>query len=121
MDELAPLGRADVIEKVAWPLPLRVLGELLGFPREDLPQLHEWGTDWLLLQQPGSIEQRVRHARGLVALQHYMIDALEAREREPRDDLLGALWQHAPSPTIRCRWRPSQACHSTSSSPATSR
>ena len=80
-----------MIEQVAWPLPLRVLGELLGFPREDLGQLHEWGTDWLLLQQPGSIEQRVRHARGLVALQRYMVDALEEREREPRDDLLGAL------------------------------
>jgi len=91
VDELAPLGRADVIEKVAWPLPLRVLGELLGFPREDLAQLHEWGTDWLLLQQPGTVEERVRHAHGLVALQRYMFAALEEREREPRDDLLGAL------------------------------
>jgi cytochrome P450 len=91
VDELAPLGRADVIEQVAWPLPLRVLGELLGFPREDLARLHEWGTDWLLLQQPGTIEERVRHARGLVALQRYMFAALEEREREPRDDLLGAL------------------------------
>lgn len=89
--ELAPLGRADVIEKVAWPLPLRVLGELLGFPRQDLAQLHEWGTDWLLLQQPGPLEERVRHARGLVELQRYMMAALEQREREPRDDLLGAL------------------------------
>jgi cytochrome P450 len=91
VDELAPLGRADVIEKVAWPLPLRVLGELLGFPRGDLAQLHEWGTDWLLLQQPGPLEERVRHARGLVALQRYMMAALEERAREPRDDLLGAL------------------------------
>jgi cytochrome P450 len=91
VDELAPLGRADVIERVAWPLPLRVLGELLGLPREDLGRLHEWGTDWLLLQQPGSTDDRVEHARGLVDLQRYMVAALEKREREPRDDLLGAL------------------------------
>jgi cytochrome P450 len=91
VEELAPLGRADVIEKVAWPLPLRVLGELLGFPREDLAQLHEWGTDWLLLQQPGTVEERVGHARGLVALQRHMVAALERREQEPSDDLLGAL------------------------------
>jgi cytochrome P450 len=91
VDELAPLGRADVIERVAWPLPLRVLGELLGLPREDLGRLHEWGTDWLLLQQPGSTDDRVEHARGLVELQRYMVAALEKREREPRDDLLGAL------------------------------
>lgn len=91
VDELAPLGRADVIERVAWPLPLRVLGELLGLPREDLGRLHEWGTDWLLLQQPGSTEALLGHARGLVELQRYMVAALEEREREPRDDLLGAL------------------------------
>ena len=91
VDELAPLGRADVIESIAWPLPLRVLGELLGFPRDDLARLHEWGTDWLLLQQPGSLERRVEHARGLVELQRYMVAALEDRAREPRDDLLGAL------------------------------
>jgi cytochrome P450 len=89
--ELEPLGRADVIEHVAWPLPLRVLGELLGLPREDLGKLHQWGTDWLLLQQPGSVEDRVAHARGLVELQRYMVAVLEEREREPRDDLLGAL------------------------------
>ena len=53
VDELAPLGRADVIEKVAWPLPLRVLGELLGFPREDLAQLHERGTDGCSCNSPG--------------------------------------------------------------------
>ena len=91
VDEIAPLGRADVIEQLAWPLPLRVLGELLGFPRDDLSGLHEWGTDWLLLQQPGTVEQRVGHAHGLVALQRYMMAALEQREREPSDDLLGAL------------------------------
>jgi cytochrome P450 len=84
-------GRVDVIERFAWPLPLRVLGELLGVPREDLPRLHEWGLDWLLLQQPGPVERRVEHARGLVRMQRYFVEALEARERQPRDDLMGAL------------------------------
>jgi cytochrome P450 len=91
VDELAPLGRADVIDRFAWPLPLRVLGELLGLPREDLPRLHEWGTDWLLLQQPGPVERLVEHARGLVAMQRYFVEALEAREGQPTDDLMGAL------------------------------
>ena len=89
--ELAPLGRADVIERFAWPLPLRVLGELLGLPRDDLPRLHRWGTDWLLLQQPGPVERLVEHAQGLVAMQRYFVEALERREREPTDDLMGAL------------------------------
>lgn len=91
VDGLAPLGRADVIDRFAWPLPLRVLGELLGLPREDLPRLHAWGTDWLLLQQPGPVAELVEHARGLVAMQRYFVEAVERREREPTDDLIGAL------------------------------
>lgn len=84
-------GRIDVIDRFAWPLPLRVLGELLGLPEGDLGRLHEWGSDWLLLQQPGPLERRVEHARGLVEMQRYFVRALEEREREPRDDLMGAL------------------------------
>jgi cytochrome P450 len=91
VEELAPLGRADLIDRFAWPLPLRVLGELLGLPRADLPRLHGWGTDWLLLQQPGPIEELVRHARGLVAMQRHFVAALEERKRLPTDDLIGAL------------------------------
>lgn len=91
LDELAPAGRADLIESFAWPLPLRVMGELLGIPREDLHQVHEWGLDWLMLQQDGPVEERVRHARGFVELQRYFVRAIEQRELEPTDDLMGAL------------------------------
>jgi cytochrome P450 len=96
LDGLAAERRVDVIDRFAWPLPLRVLGELLGLPREDLPRLHRWGTDWLLLQQPGPVEERVENARGLVEMQRYFVGALEEREREPRDDLMGALMAVRP-------------------------
>lgn len=88
---LPPTGEIDVIGAFAWPLPLRVLGELLGLPREDLAQLHVWGNDWILVQQEGPLEKRLAHARGTVALQHYFLDAVRRREREPTDDLIGAL------------------------------
>jgi cytochrome P450 len=91
IDGFAAEGRVDVIDCFAWPLPLRVLGDLLGLPEDDLGRLHQWGTDWLLLQQPGPPERRVEHARGLVEMQRYFVRALEEREREPRDDLMGAL------------------------------
>jgi cytochrome P450 len=91
LDELPAEGEADIVERFAWPLPLRVLGHLLGLPREDLAQLHEWGNDWMLVQQEGPLEQRLAHARGTVALQRYFVDAVERREQEPSDDLIGAL------------------------------
>jgi cytochrome P450 len=91
IDELAPSGRADIVEAFAWPLPLRVLGELFGFPRDDLEQIHRWGLDWLLLQQERPLEQQLAHARGLVELQRYCVAAVEERRERPSDDLLGAL------------------------------
>ncbi|MDE1974692.1 MAG: cytochrome P450, partial [Hyphomicrobiales bacterium] len=66
LQALPPAGEIDVIGAFAWPLPLRVLGELIGLPREDLAQLHVWGTDWLLVQQQGPLEKRLAHARGTV-------------------------------------------------------
>ena len=91
IDGFASDGRADVVEAFAWPLPLRVLGELFGFPRDDLEQIHRWGNDWLLLQQDRPTAELVEHARGLVELQRYCVAAVEERQRRPTDDLLGAL------------------------------
>jgi cytochrome P450 len=84
-------GRADVIERFAWPLPLRVLGELVGVPEQDLEQLHRWGTDWLLLQQQQPLERQVELARSVVAMQRYFVDLVERRLENPTDDLVGAM------------------------------
>jgi cytochrome P450 len=91
LDELAPRGQADIVESFAWPLPLRVLGELFGFPREDLAQVHRWGIDWLLLQQDRPADEQLAHAHGLVAFQRYCVAAVQDRMRRPTDDLLGAM------------------------------
>jgi cytochrome P450 len=84
-------GEGDIVERFAWPLPLRVLGELFGVPRDDLEQLHHWGMDWLLVQQELPVERRVEHARGLVQMQRYFVELVERRIEEPTDDLIGAL------------------------------
>ena len=91
IDRFAADGSADIVDVFAWPLPLRVLGELFGLPPDDLEQLHRWGTDWLLLQQDRPLEQRVEHAKGLVELQRYCIAAVESRLEHSTDDLLGAM------------------------------
>ena len=92
VDGFAGDGEADVVERFAWPLPLRVMGELIGVPAGDLPWLHERSRDWLsLYQATGSVEEQVEAARGTVELQRYFVQALEERARDPRDDLMGAL------------------------------
>ncbi len=91
LDEFARDGVADIVERFAWPLPLRVLGELFGVPVVDLEQLHHWGVDWLLLQQEQPLERQLDHARGLLEIQRYFVRAVEQRLERPTDDLLGAL------------------------------
>ena len=91
VDGFADRGQADLIEDFAWPLPLRVLGELFGFPRDDLEQIHRWGVDWLLLQQTGPPPEQLEHAGGLVELQRYCVAAVEDRRRRPANDLLSAM------------------------------
>jgi cytochrome P450 len=85
-------GEADIVERFAWPLPLRVMGELIGVPKEDLPWLHERSRDWLgLYQATGTLEEQLEQARGTVKFQRYFVEAMKRRERAPTDDLMGAL------------------------------
>ena len=45
LDELAqagPEGTVDLVEGYAYPLPFQVIGELLGVPAADRPDLHAW-------------------------------------------------------------------------------
>lgn len=92
LDELAPAGEGDLIESFAAPLPLTVVGDLLGVPDADLPELHTRAYNWLrLLQATDPVEDMVRYARAFVALQHYFYDALLERRDRPRDDLMTAL------------------------------
>jgi cytochrome P450 len=92
VDGFAADGEADLVECFAWPLPLRVMGELIGVPAGDLPWLHERSRDWLgLYQSTGSLEERIERARGYVAFQRYFVELMEQRARAPRDDLTSAL------------------------------
>ena len=96
LDGLAPDGEADIVARFAWPLPLTVVGEMLGVPRHDLPRLHEWSVHWLRLKQPGAtIEEQLAWARSTVELQRYFMALLDERERRPGDDLTSALLEAA--------------------------
>lgn len=92
IDEFIEEGTTDIIESFAWPLPLWGLAEILGIPRTDIAQLHEWSYHMLrLLQATDPLDDLIRYAEHFVALQHYVLDALEERIERPRHDLMSAL------------------------------
>lgn len=93
LDEFAGEGSADIIGRFGWPLPLLVIGEMLGLPREELKPLHDWSRDWLLLLQGDpDLDLQVERARSVVSMQRYVASILEDRRRKPAEDLLSALF-----------------------------
>jgi cytochrome P450 len=74
----AAAGSTDIIDNYAWPLPLVVMARILGVPPDDVPRLREWSYDWLKLSvTAGPVEERVKCARSVVAMQHYVMDMLK--------------------------------------------
>ena len=82
-------GRAELLTELAQPLPLTVIAEQLGAPREDLALLRKW-TDGFVAQLSGvaSLAGQVEAARLIVEFQHYFAARIEERRQQPHDDII---------------------------------
>lgn len=89
LDAVAPLGRADLIEDLALPLPVTVIGELLGVPAGDRDGFQEW-TNAMLAQRPDRPDPETAE-RAWGSMSSYLDRLLAAKRRSPADDLLSAL------------------------------
>lgn len=87
-------GEVEFMKEFAEPLPMIVIGELLGFPRMDLPKLKEWSYAWVLPFSRGlSLEQEIWAVEKHIELQHYIFDAIRDKRRAPKDDIITHLTQ----------------------------
>jgi len=85
-------GGMDVIADLATPLPLLVIAELLGVPKEDYKSLKRWSDD-LAIMLDGSVALQFagRALPSAIQFIEYLRSVVEARRRAPQDDLLSAL------------------------------
>jgi cytochrome P450 len=83
----------DLVDAIATPLPVIVIGDLLGLPRADRHRLKRWSD--ALAAAMGSaranIELAVVASDAVVDMEAYFREVLEARRRSPGDDLLSQL------------------------------
>jgi cytochrome P450 len=80
-------GRADVIARWAYPLPMRVATELLGIPKEDMDRVKKWCEEPVLLFNSGQTpEQQLERARRIADYWRYLRALVEDRRRHPRED-----------------------------------
>ncbi|MFE3638410.1 cytochrome P450 [Streptomyces cellostaticus] len=86
LDEMLPRGRADLIEALAYPLPLTVICELLGVPDMDRAEFRRISTE---VVAPTSADTEYD---AVLALARYLRDLIEDKRRAgPTDDLLSDL------------------------------
>ena len=92
---LAPLrgaGGFDVIDELAFPLPITVICELLGVPAEDRALFRQQTADLAAILDWDVDPDRLGRAAGAaLTFAAYLVPLFEERRRAPVDDLLSAL------------------------------
>jgi cytochrome P450 len=84
-------GRADFVDAFAFPLPVTVIGELLGVPAADRPQFKGLVRDWTRVIEVLDADA-VRHADPAAAtIREYLAGLAAERRKNPGDDLISAL------------------------------
>lgn len=86
LDDLAAQGPpADLHARLALPLPILVICELLGVPYSDRDQFRAWAED------AGNVRDHARSERGLAALFEYGRGLVERKRARPGDDVMSRL------------------------------
>src|SRR5690242_10284449 len=88
-------GEMDLIEEFAYPLPVRVICEMLGVPVADHERFKHWGLDIArgldAIMLPPDSEVAKRSVSGRKALAEYFRELIAERRAAPQDDMLSAL------------------------------
>jgi cytochrome P450 len=92
IDAFIDKGRTDLADTFAAPMPVQVLGHILGIPSADHQQFREWTLGITELFIPSISEERRLHlAREQVDFTEYILEAIRARRADPGDDLVSGL------------------------------
>jgi cytochrome P450 len=91
IDGFAARGGCEFMAAFADPYPSRIIGALLGIPRERYAEFHGWATDLGLLFSYAVAEHRARIEAALLGLAACVDDLLAARRAAPGPDLISAL------------------------------
>jgi cholest-4-en-3-one 26-monooxygenase len=94
IDEVAPFGACDFVDRVSAELPLQVIVEMVGVPKEDRRKVLDWTNRMIAFDDPeyggGSPEKGQMAAAELFM---YANELAEEREKNPKDDVVSLLMQ----------------------------
>lgn len=81
-------GAIDFVEKIAAQIPARLIADILGVPRSDLPVFMQWISDTAQALGFVDLERREAIEASLDAFYAYVGGLLEERRARPTDDFL---------------------------------
>jgi len=92
IDAVCERGECDFVADLAMPLPMAVIGDMLGVDPSDRDQLLEWSDD-MVSAQGGNVTDEMLMAAGeaFVAYNTHAASVIEQRRAEPTDDLVSIL------------------------------
>jgi cytochrome P450 len=90
LDQVRDKGKMDIVSDIAFPLPAKVIAEMLGVPSEDWDIFQRWArvdsSDPAVTRRDG---ERMRSMQE--EMTDYFSKLLEERRRTPREDLISSL------------------------------
>jgi cytochrome P450 len=100
LDAVGDASEFDLVAALAFPLPANIVFSLMGVPERDYAQVKQWcGYRAALSFGRPAAEDQVEIATTMAAYRGYMRDLVDAKTREPGDDLasdLIAIHREAP-------------------------
>jgi cytochrome P450 len=84
LDQVAARGHMDIVDDLSYPLPVIVIAEMLGIPREDRERFKVWSDAVVGASYP-------ERGNPQAEMSEYFLDMIQQRSREPQNDLISAL------------------------------
>lgn len=99
LDEVLPLGRADMIARFAYPFPLKVILMMMDIPFERMP-LIKAQSDQIIRLVSGAVppEEQMAALQQVIDYQSYIEELFLERRESPGADLISALGKADLSP-----------------------
>jgi cytochrome P450 len=84
-------GEVDLVTTVSAEMPLRVLADLFGMPREDRHLIYEWSNALLGADNPGAAQHAEDSMAALAGMMAYGQAMADDRRADPRDDVVSRM------------------------------
>jgi cytochrome P450 family 142 subfamily A polypeptide 1 len=92
IEKIRRQGHCDFVRDIAVPMPIEVIADLIGIPKTDRNKLHHWSDT--MIASDGNYdnpEMMMKAADAFAEYVAYIEDTIEARRKEPQEDLVSVL------------------------------